>query len=196
MRLKNIQVGFALPVKHFNLETIYGQIAKLVKNGALVYPLLFTEEGDEFTAEFRNAVQRLKELTGQEPTAISDEEAGESDTTFDLLVIAPCPKNIITRLVEARATPKTKNKTLLHLQSERPIILALVANGDSEYLLANISQLMRAKSIFLVPLGPVHTDQNKQVLVTRMDLIFETCLKALEGQQLQPFFWEQHWLPQ
>jgi dipicolinate synthase subunit B len=195
--LKGITIGFALPASHFIINTIFKEISKLVKAGAGVYPLLLVEE-ENSAMLLEDTVKKLKALTGHEPCPFGEErgeDEGES-TAFDLLIIAPCPQNVVKRLLGAWASPGALNRLILHLHSNQPIILALVANGGSEHLFSGISQLMRLKSVFFVPFGPMRTDENKTILVTRMDLIYETCLKALEGPQLQPVFWENHWLPQ
>ena len=195
MLFQGVQIGFALPANHFIRDKIDRQIARLVSHGATVHPLLLIEEGDEKKPLVSDAAAKLKSLTGIEPSHFHEDEPGTCKTSFDLLVVAPCPPSIVNRLVRARTTPQAKQNTLQHLQAGKPVILALIENGESQNLLANISQLLDMKNVFLVPLGPVRADNHKTILVTRMDLIFDTCLKALENCQLQPPFWEDQWLP-
>ncbi|HHU29364.1 MAG TPA: dipicolinate synthase subunit B, partial [Firmicutes bacterium] len=80
------------------------------------------------------------------------------------------------------------------LQSGKPVVLALVANGDSENLLENIQQIISLKSIFLVPFGPVE-QKGKQIYLSRLDLLFDTVIYAMEQKQLEPVFLEPCWLP-
>lgn len=212
MRLKEIKIGFALPISHclFSdrhavdvMEIIYQQIKQLMADGAKVYPLLFfkKEENGESSPRVKGLLNKLAALIDQEPATLSEEELYRSscfppNLTIDLLVIAPCPENVAAYLCEARPNPGATNDAPLHLHLKKPIVLALTTtNSDPGHLLSRIPYLIQLENIFLVPLGPVRATKNKLIVVTRMSLIVETCLKAIAGQQLQPFFWEDHWIP-
>ena len=69
------------------------------------------------------------------------EEADDPDdnTNFDILVIAPCPGNFLAKLVNARSTSVSLARPVKYLQSGKPVVLALVANGNSEKTCYKIS---------------------------------------------------------
>ncbi|NLM45357.1 MAG: hypothetical protein GX200_00955 [Firmicutes bacterium] len=197
MRLQGKQIGFALPEGHFSLPAVLEEIRKLVAAGAEIYPLfLATSDHPETDEQYRETKRLLEEITGRElvATTLAEEVAGDNQAPFDLLVVAPCPGNFLARLVNARTTSVSLAKPVKHLQSGRPVVLALVANGDSENLLQNVQQILSLKSIFLVPFGPA-LHGGKQIYLSRLDLLVETVAHAIEEKQLEPVFLESCWLP-
>lgn len=199
MRLQGKQIGFALPEGHFTLPAILVEIKKMVSAGADVFPLfLATSERPEMEEQFRDTKRLLEQITGREMLTTSlAEEAGPVDgegRIFDVLVIAPCPGNFLAKLVNTRTTTAPLSKTVKHLQSGYPVVLALITNGDSENVLQNVQQIIGIHSFFLVPFGPAKQG-GKQVFLARLDLLYETVALAMESRQLEPVYLEPCWLP-
>lgn len=198
MSLQGKHIGFALPEGHFSMPAILEEIRKLVAAGAKIYPLfLATSDHPEYNEEFLRTKELIEQITGREmmTTALAEElDDPDDDTNFDILVIAPCPGNFLAKLVNARSTSVSLAKPVKYLQSGKPVVLALVANGNSENLLQNIQQIMSLKSIFFVPFGPARQG-GKQIYLSRLDLLFETVSHALEAKQLEPVYLENCWLP-
>jgi dipicolinate synthase subunit B len=186
------QIGFALPECHATMEQIFLEMKKLVEEGAEIYPLLFANNGSKEEREWLE--KKLYDVTGQEVTTRMESEGFVNPDVFDLMVIAPCPGNILAKLLNASGDPATMVKAMTHLQTGRPIVLALVANGNSGDLLGHIEQLLALKSIYFVPFGHVQ-EKRKQFIITRMDLIKETVVQAFEQKQIQPTIFEHHWFP-
>ena len=178
---------------------ILDEIKKMVMAGADVYPLFLAVSDYPDTDEQSTATKTiLEEITGREMLTASlaeeADEAGYEEIAFDMMVVAPCPGNFLAKLVNARAMAAPLSKTVRHLQGGRPVVLALVSNGDSEGLLQNVQQIINIKTVFLVPFGP--RDQGeKQVFLARLDLLYETVVYALAQRQLQPLYLEPFWLP-
>ncbi|HHX77665.1 MAG TPA: hypothetical protein GX697_04885 [Firmicutes bacterium] len=187
INLRGKKIGFALPESHATLDQIFLEMQKLRQEGAEIFPLLLTDE--EPGPERREIIDKLEQLTGRDLDSLDEEEEG-----FDLLVVAPCPGNILGKILNAAATPATMVKVLTHLQTARPIVLALVANGDSGDLVAHIEHLLALKTIYLVPFAAT-VPRGKQVILTRMDLIKETVVHAFLHKQIQPVIFEEHWFP-
>lgn len=187
------QIGFALPESHATMEQIFSEMEKLVEEGAEIYPLLFDNNGSK--GERESLERKLFDITGKElvTAPLGGEELAGLEV-FDLMVIAPCPGNILSKLLNATGDPATMVKALTHLQTGRPIVLALVANGNSGDLLGHIEQLLALKSIYFVPFGHVQ-EKRKQFIITRMDLIKETVVQAFRQKQIQPTIFEHHWFP-
>ncbi|NLP36091.1 MAG: hypothetical protein GX357_00360 [Firmicutes bacterium] len=198
MSIQGKHIGFALPEGHFSMAAILEEIRKLAAAGAKIYPLfLATSDHPEFNEEFLRTKELIEQITGREMMAAAlAEEADDPDdnTNFDILVIAPCPGNFLAKLVNARSTSVSLARPVKYLQSGKPVVLALVANGNSENLLQNIQQILSLKSIFIVPFGPAK-QEGKQIYLSRLDLLFETVNHALEAKQLEPVYIENCWLP-
>jgi dipicolinate synthase subunit B len=197
LRLRGKQIGFALPEGHFSMHSILYEIKKMVSAGAEVFPLILdSEESYEHDEQFQKNRMLLEEITGREmlTTSLADETADDGSVRFDLLVVAPCTGNFLARLMNARRTAVPLNKTLQHLETGCPVVLALIANGDSENLFLNVAQILNLKNFYLVPFGPVEKG-NKQIFLARLELLFDTVLYALAHRQLQPVYIEPCWLP-
>jgi dipicolinate synthase subunit B len=199
MRLQGKQIGFIMPEGHFCMTTILAEIKKMVADGANVFPLfLETSQHPESGETFQITKTLLEQITGHEMlTTKLAEEAAEATTEticFDLMVVAPCPGNFLPKLVNARTTAAPLSKTVKHLQSGSPVVLALVTNGDSDGVMQNVQQILSLHSFFLVPFGPVN-QPGKRVFLARLDLLFETVAQAMERRQLAPVYLEPCWLP-
>jgi dipicolinate synthase subunit B len=199
MCLRGKQIGFALPEGHFSMPAILLEVRKLVAAGADVYPLfLATSDHPETDEQYNAAKHQLELITGREMLAASlAEELGETtgeEVNFDILVVAPCPGNFLAKLVNVRTTSVSLTKPVKYLQSGKPVVLALVTNGDSDHLLQNVQQILSLKSIFLVPFGPV-VQEGKQIYLSRLDLLSDTVHYAIEQRQLEPMYIEPCWLP-
>ncbi|MCR3921882.1 MAG: hypothetical protein NUK65_05095 [Firmicutes bacterium] len=199
MLLEGKQIGFALPEGHFSMPAILEEVRKLVTAGANVYPLfLATSAHPEKDPQFYQTKQLLEQITGRElmPTTLA-EEAGDiasEQLTFDIMVVAPCPGNFLAKLVNARITSISLSKSVKHLQIGKPVVLAIITNGDSENLLQNVQQILSLKSFFLVPFGP-SDDGGKQIFLARLDLLYDTVVQAMQQKQLEPMYLEPCWLP-
>ncbi|MBS3949010.1 MAG: hypothetical protein KGZ57_12080 [Dethiobacter sp.] len=200
MGLQGKQIAFALPEGHFSMPEIIGEVKKLVAAGADIFPLFLasSDTTPDTDGHFHATREQLEQITGREmmTASLADEtsELFSVDTAFDMLVIAPCPGNFLSKLVNARAMAAPLAKTVRHLQTGCPVVLALVANGDSENLLQNVQQILSIKSFFLVPFGPAQKGE-KQIYLARLDLLYETVGHALAQRQLQPVYMEPCWLP-
>ncbi len=195
MRLCGRHIGFALPEKHFSMPEILCEVKKMVAAGADVYPLLLAapDEQDAYTRQTRRL---LEQITGHEmmTSSLADEAGEDKVPEFDLLVVAPCTGNFLSMLLNARITTAPVSKALRHLQSGRPVVMALVANGDSEHLFQNVAQILNLKNFYLVPFGPSQKE-DKQVFLSRLELLYDTILYALDHRQLRPVYLEPCWLP-
>lgn len=192
IRLLGKQIGFALPQNHVTIDLILREMKKLLDEGADLYPLLF--EGTGPPQERICLENKLTDITGRKAVMTSfKEEQPQALEAFDLLVIAPCPGNMLMELLNASGDPDTQVKALTHLQTERPIVLALVANGSSGDLVGHIEQILTLKSSYLIPIGVQQL--SAQFIITRLDLINETVVHAFMHRQNPPVTFQHHWLP-
>ena len=199
MLLEGKRIGFALPEGHFSMPLILAQMQKLIAAGADVYPLFLATSAQPYLdPQFAQTKKEIEKITGHEmvPTVLADEVsdlAGEQ-LAFDILVVAPCPGNFLIKLVNARTTSVSLSATVKHLQVGKPVVLAIITNGNSENLLQNVQQILSLKSIFLVPFG-TKEEGGKQIYLSRLDLLYDTVLQAMEQKQITPVYLENYQLP-
>ncbi|NLZ92762.1 MAG: hypothetical protein GX922_01900 [Firmicutes bacterium] len=199
MLLEGKRIGFALPEGHFSMPLILAQMQKLIAAGADVYPLFLATSAQPYMEpHFQQTKQEIEEITGHEmmPTTLADEvnDPASEQLAFDILVVAPCPGNFLAKLVNARTTSVSLSTTVKHLQTGKPVVLAIITNGNSENLLQNVQQILSLKSIFLVPFG-TSEEGGKQIYLSRLDLLYDTVLQAMEQKQITPVYLETFYLP-
>src|SRR5690606_12745932 len=135
----------------------------------------------------------LREMTGREiiATIVDAEPLGRSKK-LDILVMAPCTGNTTRRLANAITDSPVLMAAKAQMRNQRPLVLAISTNDGLGLNLANIAKLIFSKHIYFVPFGQDDPFVKPNSLVSRMDLIMETCEASLEGRQLQPVLIERY----
>lgn len=182
-------VGYGITGSHCTLDEVMPQIQRFVDAGAQVIPII--SHSVQFTdTRFGKAVdwqKKLKEITGNDIIAsIVDAEPLGPSKRLDIMVIAPMTGNSISKLANAMTDSPVLMAAKAQMRNSRPLVLAISTNDGLGLNHANIAKLMFAKHIYFVPFGQDAPNVKPNSLVSRMDLIMETCEAALEGRQLQP----------
>jgi dipicolinate synthase subunit B len=182
-------VGFALSGSHCTFEEVMPQIQRFVDAGAKVIPiisqsLLTTDTRFGKAEDWR---KQLKERTGNDIiSSIVEAEPLGPNKTLDVLVIAPCTGNTVSKLANAMTESAVLMAAKAQLRNLRPVVIAISTNDGLGLNMVNIARLMATKNIYFVPFGQDAPLKKPNSLVARMDLLMETCEAALEGRQLQP----------
>jgi len=188
-------VGFALTGSHCTYDEVMPQIQRFVDAGANVIPIasytvMTTDTRFGQAADWQ---KKLKDITGNDIIAtIVDAEPLGPTKLLDVLVIAPCTGNTTSKLANAMTDSPVLMAAKAQMRNQRPLVLAISTNDGLGLNLANIAKLLFAKHIYFVPFGQDNPFAKPNSLVSRMDLIMETCEAALEGRQLQPVLIERY----
>jgi len=195
MEWKGLTVGFALSGSHCTFAEVMPQVRRFVETGANVVPiisnsLLTTDTRFGKAEDWRNM---LKEITGNDiiSSIVEAEPLGPS-RLLDVLVVAPCTGNTISKLANAQTESAVLMAAKAQMRNQRPLVLAISTNDGLGLNAFNIAKLLNTKNIYFVPFGQDAPDTKPNSLVARMDLILETCEKALQGKQLQPLIVERY----
>lgn len=186
-------VGYALTGSHCTLEEIMPQIKRFKDAGANVIPIVSNTimTTDTRFGSSENWQKQLKEITGNDiiSTIVEAEPLGPSKL-LDVLAIAPCTGNSISKLANAMTDSPVLMAAKAQMRNGRPVVLAISTNDGLGLNAANIAKLLVAKNIYFVPFGQDNPQQKPNSLVARMELVPEACYAALEGKQLQPMIIE------
>jgi len=189
MNWSRLTVGFALTGSHCTFADVLPQIRRFVEAGANVVPIVSHSVATTDTrfGQSDDWLRQLKDLTGNDiiATIVEAEPLGPSKR-LDVLVIAPCTGNTISRLANAMTDSPVLMAAKAQLRNQRPVVLAISTNDGLGLNAANIAKLLICKNVYFVPFGQDAPHVKPNSLVARMDLILETCEAALEGRQLQP----------
>ena len=105
---------------------------------------------------------------------------------LDILVIAPCTGNTLSKLANGISDTPVLMAAKSHLRNNRPLVISLSTNDALGMNLKNIGILLNTKNIYFVPFGQDNYEKKPNSMIAHVELLPETIKHALMGQQLQP----------
>ncbi|MCL6547980.1 MAG: dipicolinate synthase subunit B [Alicyclobacillus sp.] len=193
MDLRGKTVGFGVTGSHCTYAEVLPAVSALVERGANVIPI-FSFTVMEVSTRFGEAGEwaaKMEEVTGNRGiSSIPEAEPLGPSKRLDVMVIAPCTGNSLSRLANAATDSPVLMAAKATMRNDRPVVLAISTNDGLGLNLYNIAKLVNMKNIFFVPFGQDAPHVKMNSLVADMRLIPETCEAALEKRQLQPMLIE------
>jgi len=189
MLLKDIKIGFALTGSFCTFGKVFPEIEKIVAEGAGVYPII-SGAVDKLDTRFGKAEEfklRLEGITGKNviSTVIEAEPIGPK-ALLDVLVIAPCTGNSLSKIANAINDTSVTMAVKAHLRNGKPTVIAVSTNDGLGINARNIGILLTMKNIYFVPFGQDDPIKKCNSLVAKMEMIIPTILEAMQGRQIQP----------
>jgi len=120
----------------------------------------------------------ISTLTGAEPIG--------PQKLLDVLVIAPCTGNTLTKLALGMTDGPVTMAAKAQLRNGRPVVVAVSTNDGLSASARNIAELLCRKNYFFVPFRQDDPDNKPTSLMADMKLIPAAVEAALGGRQLQP----------
>lgn len=189
MELEGKKIGFALTGSFCTLDKVMPQIEKLVKEGAEVFPII-SESVDKLDTKFGKAEdwkKQLIDITGKKIiSSIVEAEPIGPKALFDLIVVAPCTGNTLSKLANAITDTSVTMACKAHLRNSRPVVIAISTNDGLGANAKNLGLILNMKNIYLVPFGQDDPVKKTNSLVAKLELLQPTVLEALNGKQIQP----------
>ena len=105
---------------------------------------------------------------------------------MDVLVIAPCTGNTLSKLAAGITDNAVTMAAKAHLRNGGPVVLALATNDGLAASAQSIAALLNRKHCYFVPFGQDDARAKPTSLVADFSLIEAAAEAALEGRQLQP----------
>ena len=105
---------------------------------------------------------------------------------LDLLIIAPCTGNTLSKLAHGISDTSVTLAAKAHLRNGRPILLAPSTNDGLGAAAPNLGTLMTRKHFFFVPFRQDDPTGKPTSLVADYSLLPDAAAAALEERQLQP----------
>lgn len=189
MLLKGVRIGYAVTGSFCTFDKIIPQIEKLVNEGADVIPII-SESVNEFDTRFGKAEDfknTLHTLTGKMPinTIVEAEPIGPK-ALLDILVIAPCTGNTISKIANAITDGPVTMACKAHLRNMRPVVIAISTNDGLAANAKNIGVLLNMKNVYMVPFGQDDPIKKCTSLVADFEQLLPTILDAQQNRQIQP----------
>lgn len=182
-------IGIALTGSYCTYEKIFTALEELTHTKANLFTV-FSDRAASTDSRFGNSADFLKkaeELTGKKPIiTIPDAEPIGPKSMLDILVIAPCTGNTLSKLANGISDTPVLMAAKSHLRNNRPLVISLSTNDALGMNLKNIGILLNTKNIYFVPFGQDNYEKKPNSMIAHIQLLPETIENALKGRQLQP----------
>lgn len=189
MLLNGIKVGIALTGSFCTIGKVIPEIEKLILEGAEVYPVI-SEVVDKFDTRFGKAEDwktKLKNITSKDIiTTIVEAEPIGPKALLDVLVVAPCTGNTLSKIANAVTDTSVTMACKAHLRNQKALVIGISTNDGLSANAKNLGMLLNMRNIYFVPFGQDDPIKKCNSLVADMGKLLPTIKMALEGVQIQP----------
>lgn len=187
--LSKKNIGIAITGSYCTFEKVFSELEKIAATGANLYPV-FSDHASTTDSRFGTCADflaRAEKITGRKPiTTIPDAEPIGPHALFDVLVIAPCTGNTLSKLANGISDTPVLMAAKAHLRNNRPLIIFLSTNDALGMNLKNIGILLNTKNIYFIPFGQDNYKTKPNSMIAHTELLTSTIEQALSGRQLQP----------
>lgn len=182
-------IGIALTGSYCTYDKVFDAIEKLTHTGANLFTV-FSDRASTTDSRFGNCkdfLQKAEELTGKKPiVTIPDAEPIGPKSMLDILIIAPCTGNTLSKLANGISDTPVLMAAKSHLRNNKPLVISLSTNDALGMNLKNIGILLNTKNIYFVPFGQDNYEKKPNSMIAHVELLPDTIELALTGRQLQP----------
>ena len=135
----------------------------------------------------KDLLAKLTKLCGSSVlTTVKDAEPIGPQGLLDLLVIAPCTGNTLSKMAAGITDSSVTMAAKAQLRNGRPVVICVASNDGLSGSAPAIGQLMMRKNIFFVPFGQDDPQNKPTSLVADFTQLPLTIEHALQGRQIQP----------
>ncbi len=137
----------------------------------------------------KELLENLEKATGNKivKTIVQAEPIGPKNL-IDVLVVAPCTGNTLSKLANAITDNAVTMVAKAHLRNNKPLIIGISSNDALGKNSENLGRLLYSKNVYFVPMGQDDYVKKPNSLICDFSKIEDTILNAVEGRQLQPIF--------
>lgn len=187
--MREITAGYALCGSFCTIAQSVKQIPILQKSGIKIIPIMseIVYNTDNRFNKAENLIKEVEELTGEIIIhTIPQAEPIGPKNLLDILIVAPCTGNTLSKLANAVTDNSVTMSVKAHLRNQKPLVLGIATNDALGASAVNIGKLLNTKNIYFVPFGQDDAIKKSNSLVCDFSQIEPTVAAALEGQQFQP----------
>lgn len=189
MTFNDIKIGFALTGSYCTFETTIPYIKTLVDKGADVIPIM-SFNAYNIDTRFGNSkdfVENIENITNNTVlnTFVGVEPLGPKKL-IDILVIAPCTGNTISKLANGITDTPVLLAAKSNLRNDNNIVLGISTNDGLSGNAENIGKLLNRKHYYFVPFKQDNPITKPRSLVFDATYLISTIEQALNNEQIQP----------
>lgn len=188
---KGLKIGLALSGSFCTFDRVIKVLDTLIENSADITIIMSTNSSviDTRFGDAKNFIDILEKKSGKKIiNTILDAEPIGPKKMFDILVVAPCTGNTISKLAYAITDTPVTMAVKSHLRTQRPVVIAVSTNDALSGCMESIARLFNRKHYFFVPMGQDAPNTKPFSVVAHMEKIPDTIKLALDEKQIQPIF--------
>lgn len=182
-------IGYCITGSFCTISKSLQAIEELVKRGDEVLPII-SEHVRDIDTRFGTAqsiADKITELTGRVPvTTIVESETLGPVIKCDIMVVAPCTSNTLTKIVRGVTDNTVTLAVKAHLRGERPILLAVCTNDGLGASAKHIGLALERKHFYLCPMYQDAPVQKPRSLVSDFSQLIPAIDCAVKNVQIQP----------
>ncbi len=181
-------IGFALTGSFCTFSQVFPVMEELAKRHKLIPIFSFNAAStDSRFGKAEDFLQKAEEICTFPPmSTIPAVEPIGPKKLLDVLIIAPCTGNTLSKLAHSVADTPVTMAVKSHLRNGRPVVVAVSTNDGLAGASENIGRLLARKNYFFVPFGQDDPFGKPSSLVADFSRIPQTLEAAIEGRQIQP----------
>lgn len=187
--MKKERVGFAFCGSFCTHQKVLREYLRLTQEYETVIPILSenTAVTDTRFGTAETFVEEIEKAAGRPAIRCQrDAEPIGPKKLLDILIIAPCTGNTLSKLANGVTDSTVTLAAKAHLRNNRPVLLAIASNDALAGNAENIGKLLVRKNYYFVPFGQDDPVGKPCSLVADMTQIAVAAEAALQGHQMQP----------
>jgi len=182
-------IGCVMTGSFCTFKEVFAVWEKLKETGADLVPIMSFNACsiDNRFYSAAQSVQIFEEICGKKIlNTIAQVEPIGPKKLLDLLIVAPCTGNTISKIANGITDTPASLAVKSHLRNGRPVVIAVSTNDALAHSAINIGKLLNTRNIYFVPLSQDDPKNKPTSVVAKFDLIPETADLALKNCQIQP----------
>ena len=189
MKVKNKKIGFVLTGSFCTFRKTIPKMKELVEKGAEIVPIMSYNaySMDTKFGKAKDFIEEIENITGKEIIhTIQDAEPIGPKKLTDIMIIAPCSGNTMSKLaydiIDTPATMAAKS----HLRNGYPLVIAPSTNNGLSGNAENLGRLLNRKNYYFVPFRQDNPITKPRSIVFDFEYMIKTIEYALDGEQISP----------
>lgn len=191
LNLRGAKIGCVMTGSFCTFKPVFEAWRALKATGAELTPIMsFNACGlDTRFYPAAEAVALFEDICGRKIlNTIPQVEPIGPKKLLDLLVVAPCTGNSLSKIANAVTDTPAALAVKSHLRNARPVLIAVSTNDALGASAINIGKLLNTKHIYFVPFRQDDPENKPNSVVARFEKIPESAALALKNRQIQPVF--------
>ena len=190
MKLEGKNLGFAFTGSFCTFNKIIIELKKISQIKDINIIPIMSFNSFELNTKFgyaKDFINEIEKITNNKiiHTIVDAEPIGPKKLT-DILIVAPCSGNTISKLANDIIDTPVTMAVKSHLRNDNPVVIFISTNNALSGAAENIGKLLNRKNYYFVPFRQDNPITKPNSIVSDPTYIQKTLEEAIEHKQIQP----------